>query len=208
MRKIQCPIISNPVDSPVATGKLPETLQHQEANGMLSVPVPEARLRVQRGKISNRVSERVLCRIAQAEAREPDPWIRDDYRVAWLTVLRASEGCPDPFGLAFWGYYGTSWQRAVKFWQERTAVRDKLLGAGLDSFAAANQRHVTLRTGLKRSAATPTAGGNRGAAPLTLAVVHPIAASPEAVQPSPMVAASGSRKPAHSVRLAEKARAK
>ena len=38
------------------------------------------------------LSERILSRLERAEAREPNPHFQDDYRIAWITVLRCSRG--------------------------------------------------------------------------------------------------------------------
>jgi hypothetical protein len=37
-------------------------------------------------------SGRILCRLAEAIADEPDPWVRDDLKIARLTVLHAARG--------------------------------------------------------------------------------------------------------------------
>ena len=38
------------------------------------------------------LSRRILARLETAEAREPNPHFQDDYRIAWITVLRADRG--------------------------------------------------------------------------------------------------------------------
>jgi hypothetical protein len=38
------------------------------------------------------IARRILCRLEQAETREPNPHLQDDYRIAWITVLRAARG--------------------------------------------------------------------------------------------------------------------
>jgi hypothetical protein len=42
------------------------------------------------------LAERVLRRLEAAEKKEPDPWLRDDIRIAWITVLEASRGNRQP----------------------------------------------------------------------------------------------------------------
>ena len=42
------------------------------------------------------LAERVLVRLETAERRESDPWLRDDIRIAWISVLEASRGNPQP----------------------------------------------------------------------------------------------------------------
>jgi hypothetical protein len=39
---------------------------------------------------TSRLSERILDYLARAEEQEIDPWLRDDVRIAWITVLRAA----------------------------------------------------------------------------------------------------------------------
>lgn len=46
------------------------------------------------------LAERVLHYLGRAEFRETDPWLRDDIRIAWLTVLFASRGDTEPFARA------------------------------------------------------------------------------------------------------------
>jgi hypothetical protein len=40
------------------------------------------------------LSERVLSHLEVAEKKEIDPWFRDDYRIAWITVKWSHEGVP------------------------------------------------------------------------------------------------------------------
>lgn len=51
-------------------------------------------------------SGRVLRRLQEAEAREVDPWFRDDLRIAWLTVFYASQDQRQPFVLATYRVLG------------------------------------------------------------------------------------------------------
>jgi hypothetical protein len=39
---------------------------------------------------TSRLSRRILDYLVQAEDAETDPWLRDDYRIAWITVRRAA----------------------------------------------------------------------------------------------------------------------
>lgn len=43
------------------------------------------------------MSERVLTRLELIEAAEVDPWLRDDIRIAWITVLYAALGNSQPY---------------------------------------------------------------------------------------------------------------
>lgn len=40
-------------------------------------------------------TERVLVYLEQAEKKEIDPWLRDDYRIAWITTKWSQHGVPD-----------------------------------------------------------------------------------------------------------------
>jgi hypothetical protein len=64
-------------------------------------------------------SARVLEYLALAEFRALDPWERDDLRLSWLTVLRASEGHPDPWRYAFWCYFGLTPEKLIPYFVAR-----------------------------------------------------------------------------------------
>ena len=68
---------------------------------------------------SRRWSERVLVRLFEAEYKEPDAWLKDDYRIAWLTVLHCSEGIEQPWEYAVWKYLGITYQKFQKVMAER-----------------------------------------------------------------------------------------
>jgi hypothetical protein len=40
-------------------------------------------------------TERVLVYLESAEKKEIDPWLRDDYRIAWITAKWSQHGVPD-----------------------------------------------------------------------------------------------------------------
>jgi len=46
------------------------------------------------GSQSVKLTDRVLLRLEHAEKKEIDPWLRDDIRIAWLTVLWSARGVP------------------------------------------------------------------------------------------------------------------
>lgn len=71
------------------------------------------------GELQNKLSARVLSRLAEAETREPDAWLRDDYRIAWLTVLHCAEGIADPWRFAFWKYLGKTPEKLIPLFVER-----------------------------------------------------------------------------------------
>lgn len=41
------------------------------------------------------LAERILLHLEQAEKTEIDPWLRDDIRIAWITVAWSQTGVPD-----------------------------------------------------------------------------------------------------------------
>ena len=51
------------------------------------------------------LADRVLDYLARAECREIDPWLRDDLRIAWLTVFYA-QTYPHPFAFAHYQILG------------------------------------------------------------------------------------------------------
>jgi hypothetical protein len=69
---------------------------------------------------------RILSRLEQAELCELNPHFRDDYRISWITVLKAWRGSPEPHVLATYAVLGLHpdlvWDRVVD-------RRRKLLGA-------------------------------------------------------------------------------
>lgn len=50
--------------------------------------------------------ESILQYLSRAEWAEIDPWLRDDLRIAWLTVLYANRGAAEPFVLASYRVLG------------------------------------------------------------------------------------------------------
>src|SRR6185369_4222019 len=69
---------------------------------------------------------RVLARLAEAEQSTQLALEQQDYRIAWLTVLRADEGCPEPWRTAFWQIVGNTPEKAIPFWLARDdAFRDE-----------------------------------------------------------------------------------
>lgn len=113
-------------------------------------PASPKGLHVERGDVPGRV-ERVLAYLAAAEGRSPDPWERDDLRVSWLTVLRASEDHPDPWRYAFWCYFGITPEKALIQWAERSRQSEAMLA--LCSLPPKKPVHsVRLADGRKRAA--------------------------------------------------------
>jgi hypothetical protein len=50
--------------------------------------------------------DRILLHLEETERREPDAWMRDDIRIAWLVVLYASQDIPQPFVAACYRVLG------------------------------------------------------------------------------------------------------
>jgi hypothetical protein len=71
------------------------------------------------------LTNRVLVRLETAEAKELDPWMRDDIRIAWITTLYASQGNPQPHVDATYRVLGL---HPDKVWPAILARREALLG--------------------------------------------------------------------------------
>jgi len=72
-----------------------------------------------------RVPERVMLRLEQFEARELNPHLRDDIRIAWITTLYASQGNPQSHVDATYRVLGL---HPDKVWPAILARREALLG--------------------------------------------------------------------------------
>jgi hypothetical protein len=86
--------------------ELKSNLPHVINRDIKSAPPSGPRLSYSPVGLENKVSESVCEYLAWCEANEPNVWLRDDIRIAWLTVLNASEGKPDPWRYSFWMYLG------------------------------------------------------------------------------------------------------
>ena len=71
---------------------------------------------------------RILLRLGTAEAREVNPHFQDDYRIAWITVLRASRGALHPHVTATYAVLGL---HPDKVWPAVLERRRALLGPGV-----------------------------------------------------------------------------
>jgi hypothetical protein len=69
--------------------------------------------------------ESVLAYLERAEFKEIDPWVRDDLRIAWITVLLASRGEAIPHITASYRVLGL---HPEKVWPAILARRAALLG--------------------------------------------------------------------------------
>lgn len=90
-------------------------------------------------KATSRAStDSILDYLAWTEANEPDVWLQDDYRIAWITVLRASRGERSPHVSATYAVLGLHPDKVSPAIVER---RKALLGADYSKFfPAAEQR--------------------------------------------------------------------
>jgi hypothetical protein len=82
---------------------------------------------------SDTPTERALARIVQFEAHEPDVWLREDYRQAFITVALAAKGSPMPFVEASYIMYGL---HPDKLWPAVLARRAALLGTNYPTMTA------------------------------------------------------------------------
>jgi hypothetical protein len=71
------------------------------------------------------VTEHVLAHLERAELKECDPWLRDDLRIAWITVLYAAQGNPQAHIDASYNVLGI---HPDKVWPAIEARRAALLG--------------------------------------------------------------------------------
>ncbi len=92
----------------------------------------------------------ILAYLAEIECKEPDAWLRDDIRVAWLCVLHASKGVENPWGYAFWWYYGKTYPKALLAWAERDRENQRQLER-----SAAMVREQELYTSAQKIVSSP-----------------------------------------------------
>ena len=74
---------------------------------------------------------RILFRLESAERREADPWLRDDYRIAWITVLYADRGFGEPHVAASYAVLGL---HPGKVWPAIVERRRAALGSLYEEF--------------------------------------------------------------------------
>ena len=106
----QCPITG----IGLAEKKVPSNLPDLEFCSVRDITSPTSTsISIVAGSVDNALSTRVLAYLADAEAREPQPWFRDDIRISWLTVLHCAEGIADPWRFAFWQYLGATPEKII-----------------------------------------------------------------------------------------------
>lgn len=79
------------------------------------------------------LTSRILSRLEVSEWRETDPWLRDDYRIAWITVLLAAYGRSHPDVTATYRVLGL---HPEKVWPAIVARRRAQLGSLYEQFFA------------------------------------------------------------------------
>lgn len=94
-------------------------------------------------------SERVLVRLAAAEQAEPDVWMRDDLRIAWLTVLYCANNRPTPWDWAFNRVIGGHPSRVIS---QLVARLDKHAAIGLPPKKSAASTASTASGNLAKAA--------------------------------------------------------
>ncbi len=77
------------------------------------------------------LSRRLLARLELLEAGEPDPHLRDDVRIAWITVLNAARGESQPFLAATIAVLGC---HPDQVWPHIVEQRRCLLGREYEKF--------------------------------------------------------------------------
>jgi hypothetical protein len=77
------------------------------------------------------LAQRIIGRLLQAEARETDPWTRDSYAIARLTVASAARGERNPHVLATYSFLGL---HPDKVWPAIVARRRSMLGQHYDAW--------------------------------------------------------------------------
>lgn len=74
---------------------------------------------------------RILSRLETAERREVNPHLRDDYRIAWITVLYADRGFWEPHVAATYAVIGL---HPDKVWAAMVERRRAALGSLYEEF--------------------------------------------------------------------------
>lgn len=77
------------------------------------------------------LARRILFRLERAEVGEPNPHLRDDYRIAWITVLLAAYGRAEPHITASYRVLGL---HPEKVWPAIVARRKAALGSLYEEF--------------------------------------------------------------------------
>jgi hypothetical protein len=73
-----------------------------------------------RAREQNFWTERVLEYLESAQKKEIDPWLRDDYRIAWITTSWALEGVPE------WAWHADRGPHAAATYQVLGCLPDEV----------------------------------------------------------------------------------
>ena len=82
-------------------------------------------------KTTATITRRILSRLEQAEASEPNPHYQCDYRIAWISVLAASRGYSSPHVCACYRVLGL---HPARVWPAIVARRKARLGSLFEQF--------------------------------------------------------------------------
>jgi hypothetical protein len=157
-RMMPCPITgsaSNPSLKLLAFPRVPSQ-QSQAPKEQASIPVETARPLLLESKAlplqwildpekEKSKTNRVLAALVRAEAHEPDVWLRDDIRQAFIAVSLAGQGDPQPVVTASYRMYGL---HPDKVWPAIVARRKALLGNEYAKFEETRPNPKTDRTAL------------------------------------------------------------
>ena len=91
--------------------------------------------RYRRGYMGRSFTDRILARLEEAERHEVNPHFRDDSRISWITVLKASRGESIPHVSATYAVLGL---HPDKVWPAIVKRRKALLGPYYDKFFERN----------------------------------------------------------------------
>ena len=99
------------------------------------------------------LTERVLSQLECAELQESNPHFQDDYRIAWITALRAGRGEADAYVSATYAVLGL---HPEKVWpailERRAALLGNLAVQGLPPKKPSQSEKFVVRTDIPEAA--------------------------------------------------------
>lgn len=113
------------------------------------------------------LAERVLVRLEQAEKKEIDPWLRDDLRIAWITVQWSQRGVPGWFwrGSSLPPHVAATYQvldcHPDAVWPRIVAKRKEKLGREYSRWYDEHDLPVLAASSPKKPCASERRGTNR-----------------------------------------------
>ena len=153
-----------PIEEPVYTERLEKNFSTTTLRPFKKV-IKRDTVRSLVGVLGRKQSKswRILDYLAAQRTKEVVAQFCTDLELSWFTVLRASEGNPDPWNFSFWMFFGKTYPKALKAWAERDEVNRKALERCAAMVRAENEkscdyRPATGQTSLegKRVASSPT----------------------------------------------------